>query len=145
MTDIVDAATRSRMMSGIKGKNTKPEMMVRQRLHAMGFRFRLHDRSLVGKPDIVLPRWGACVFVQGCFWHRHQGCRFATTPATRPYFWAQKFAQNVERDRKTVTALHEAGWRVAMVWECALKRDGAAAIDQLAAWLHSEGPLVEIE
>ena len=144
MTDIVDPATRSRMMSGIRGKNTKPEMVVRRRLHAMGFRFRLHDRTLAGSPDIILPKWRACVFVHGCFWHRHEGCQFATTPSTRADFWSEKFSRNVERDRQVAIRLIDAGWRVATVWECALRKNEAATIKQLADWVCSETPDVEI-
>ncbi|WP_340587303.1 DNA mismatch endonuclease Vsr [Erythrobacter alti] len=123
MTDIVDPATRSRMMSGIRGKNTKPEVRLRRLLHAEGFRFRVHDKHLPGKPDIVLPKWKAAIQVHGCFWHRHEGCRFATTPATRQDFWEEKFAGNVARDRRNLELLQDAGWRTAIVWECAI-RDG---------------------
>lgn len=122
MVDAVDKQTRSRMMSGIRGTNTKPEMMLRRALHARGFRFRIHDRRLPGKPDIVLPRWRVVIEVRGCFWHRHQGCPKATTPATRPDFWQDKFDANVRRDRANAEALLAAGWRVLIVWECALAR-----------------------
>src|SRR5690554_2960017 len=98
--DIVDESTRSRMMSAIGGRNTKPEIIVRKFLHARGFRFRLHVKDLPGRPDIVLPKWKACVFVHGCFWHRHANCRYATTPKTRPEFWAEKFRENVARDQR---------------------------------------------
>ena len=116
--DIVDRATRSRMMSGIRGRNTKPEVMVRRALHAAGLRFRLHRRDLPGVPDIVLPRWRAVVFVHGCFWHRHPGCRYATTPATNRAFWARKLSQNVLRDARQLRALRQLGWRVFVLWEC---------------------------
>jgi DNA mismatch endonuclease, patch repair protein len=121
MVDVVDRATRSRMMANIRGRDTKPEMAVRRTLHALGFRFRLHDRRLPGRPDIVLPRYRVAIFVHGCFWHRHVGCRFCTTPSTRPEFWAEKFASNVARDAKQVESLIVSGWRVATIWECALK------------------------
>lgn len=134
MADVVDKATRSRMMSAIKGKNTKPEMVVRQGLHRAGFRFRLHAPGLPGKPDLILPKWRAAIFVHGCFWHRHPGCRFTTTPATRPDFWAEKFRRNVLRDQQNLTALRDLGWRVATVWECEL-RLGADVVDKLAIWL----------
>ena len=98
MTDIVDSQTRSRMMSGIRGKNTKPELALRRSLHALGFRYRLHAKGIPGKPDIVMPKYRAVIFVHGCFWHRHAGCRYATVPATRPEFWATKFDANVVRD-----------------------------------------------
>lgn len=130
--DIVDPETRSRMMSGIRGKDTRPEMMVRKGLHRLGFRFRLHNRNLPGKPDLVLPKRAAVVFVHGCYWHRHQGCRYATTPSTRPEFWQAKFQGNVERDRRNQRELMKAGWRVFIVWECALRSDLVDALERLA-------------
>lgn len=139
MADIVDKATRSRMMAGIGGKNTKPEMVLRRALHAQGFRFRLHVASLPGKPDIVLPKHRAAILVHGCFWHRHADCRFATTPATRPDFWSEKFRQNVLRDQRNLAALRDRGWRVATVWECDIRR-GGEVIDAVAEWLQSGSP-----
>jgi DNA mismatch endonuclease, patch repair protein len=121
MPDIVDAKTRSRMMSGIGAKDTAPEMIVRRYLHATGLRFRLHDKRLPGRPDLSLPQYGAVIFVHGCFWHRHFGCRFATTPSTRADFWNSKFATNVERDLANVQALQGAGWTVFTIWECEIK------------------------
>jgi len=138
MVDVVDQATRSRMMSGIRGRNTRPEIALRRALHARGFRFRLHRKGLPGRPDVVLPRYRAVVFVHGCFWHRHPGCRFATTPSTRPEFWAEKFAQNVARDARAIEALTGDGWRVAVVWECALKRSAEETAEAVAAWLRGE-------
>jgi DNA mismatch endonuclease, patch repair protein len=116
--DIVDPETRSRMMSRIGPRNTRPELTVRRLLHGMGFRFRLHRRDLPGRPDIVLPRHGVAVFVHGCFWHRHPGCANCTTPKTRPEFWADKFRKNVARDARKMQELRTAGWRVLTVWEC---------------------------
>jgi len=116
MTDVVSPEKRSRMMSGIRGKDTKPERLVRSYLHRAGLRFRLHAR-LPGRPDIVLPKHHAVVFVHGCFWHRH-GCRFTTTPATRTAFWNAKFADNVRRDARVQEQLAAAGWRVFVVWGC---------------------------
>jgi len=121
--DIVDPATRSRMMSGIRGKDTVPEMMVRRFLHGRGFRYRLHRKELPGRPDLVLPRLKVCIFVNGCFWHRHPGCVFATTPKTRPEFWNEKFQKNVVRDLANIEALNNAGWNVLILWECQLKND----------------------
>lgn len=118
MADVVDAATRSRMMASIGPTHTRPEVLVRSYLHRTGLRFRLHAKGLAGRPDLVLPNFHAVVFVHGCFWHRHQGCRFATTPATRYDFWQTKFRQNVSRDQRVVEALRECGWRVFTVWEC---------------------------
>ncbi|MBI9080458.1 MAG: DNA mismatch endonuclease Vsr [Pseudodesulfovibrio sp.] len=118
MTDIVDKATRSRMMSSIKGKDSKPEMAVRKFLHASGLRFRLHRKDLPGKPDIILPKYKTAIFVHGCFWHRHEGCPKATTPASNMDFWEQKFAGNIERDRRNQGVLRSLGWRVLIMWEC---------------------------
>jgi DNA mismatch endonuclease (patch repair protein) len=110
-------------MSGIRGKNTVPEMLVRRFLHARGYRYRVHRRDLPGKPDLVLPRLKVCIFVHGCFWHRHPGCVYATTPKTRPEFWSEKFQKNVMRDLANIDALEAAGWNVLIVWECHLKND----------------------
>lgn len=111
-------------MSGIGGKNTKPELLVRKALFAAGFRFRLHRKDLPGRPDVALPGRRVVVFVHGCFWHAHQGCPYAKTPATRREFWEAKLAANVERDRRTREALLSAGWRVLVVWECATRSSG---------------------
>jgi DNA mismatch endonuclease (patch repair protein) len=145
MTDIVDKDTRSRMMAGIGGRNTKPERLLRSALHTRGFRFRLHARDLPGRPDILLPRYRAAILVHGCFWHRHPGCRYATTPATRPEFWQEKFAGNVRRDVAAVAALRERGWRVAIVWECGLRSAARveATVDRVAGWLRSGGAMPE--
>jgi DNA mismatch endonuclease (patch repair protein) len=136
MTDVVDQATRSRMMSGIRGKNTKPELSLRRALHRLGLRFRIHSAKLPGKPDIVFPKFRAVVQVHGCFWHRHRGCRFATTPASRTDFWQTKFDATLERDKSTELALRSLGWRTAVVWECELKDLGEHAIAAaLQSWL----------
>lgn len=138
MTDIVDSATRSRMMAGIRGKNTRPEVRLRKALHAMGFRFRLHDKRLPGRPDIVLPKWKVAIEVHGCFWHRHEGCRYSSTPATRPEFWAEKFAANVARDRRNLENLKELGWRTAVIWECWLReKDIGGLSEELCNWIRS--------
>jgi DNA mismatch endonuclease, patch repair protein len=121
MADIVDKRTRSRMMSGIRGKNTAPEKVVRSFLHASGLRFRLHATDLPGKPDIVLPRYRCVVEVRGCFWHQHSGCRFAYKPKSRPEFWLPKLRSNVRRDKKQRAALKASGWHLFEVWECSLK------------------------
>ena len=112
---------RSRNMAQIKNQSTKPEKLVRSLLHRMGYRFRLHVKTLPGNPDIVLPRYKAIIFVHGCFCHRHEGCPYTTTPTTRPEFWAKKFAGNIQRDKAVVEALAELGWRVLVVWGCELK------------------------
>ncbi|WP_081759046.1 very short patch repair endonuclease [Thioalkalivibrio sp. HK1] len=120
MTDTVDLKTRSRIMASVGGKNSKAERTLRRFLHAKGFRYILHDRRLPGTPDIVFPRYRAICFVHGCFWHRHPDCKHASTPSTRREFWDAKFRQNVERDRRNRYILLEMGWRVSVVWECAL-------------------------
>jgi len=118
-------------MSRIRGKNTKPELRLRSMLHRAGLRFRIHSASLPGKPDIVLSRYKAVVFVNGCFWHRHEDCRYCTTPKTRPQFWDKKFAETVARDRRKREALEGAGWRVFTVWECQLKQDAENTASRL--------------
>jgi DNA mismatch endonuclease, patch repair protein len=122
LADIVDKATRSSMMSGIRSRNTRPEMKVRRALHRAGFRFRLHVAGLAGKPDLVFPKHRAVLFVHGCYWHRHAGCRIASTPSTNREFWVCKFEANMKRDRQARQALLAAGWRVAVVWECATRK-----------------------
>jgi DNA mismatch endonuclease (patch repair protein) len=118
MPDIVPPHKRSEMMSGIRGRDTKPELEVRRYLHALGLRYRLHVADLPGRPDIVFPRHGAVVFVHGCFWHRHPGCRFAYQPKSNEEFWTSKFAKNIERDKRDALALTAMGWRVFVAWEC---------------------------
>ncbi|MCX5511915.1 very short patch repair endonuclease [Kaistia algarum] len=109
-------------MQRVGSRDTRPELVVRRALHAAGFRFRLHDRSLPGTPDIVLARWRTAIFVHGCFWHRHEGCRYSGMPKTRTDFWSMKFDRNVERDRANRKELQAAGWCVVEVWECEIKR-----------------------
>lgn len=138
MSDTVDRQTRSRIMRAVPRLHTHPELLVRHGLHRLGFRFRVADRRLPGSPDLKLSRYRAVVFVNGCFWHRHEGCRYATTPASNREWWEGKFAANVSRDAKKVGELLDAGWRVMVVWECALRRGGPPrddVIDQLAAWI----------
>ena len=129
--DVVDRKTRSRMMSGIKGKNTQPELILRKFLHAQGLRYRLHVSDLPGKPDIVLRRYKLCIFVHGCFWHRHDGCRYATTPKTRSSFWMKKFVANRQRDILVKMQLHAAGWRVFEIWECGFRNRSNDSINWL--------------
>jgi DNA mismatch endonuclease (patch repair protein) len=117
MVDIVSPEVRSRMMSGIRGKNTRPEIVVRQAAHRMGLRFRIHRKDLPGKPDLVFTKYKTVVFVHGCFWHRHN-CRLAAVPKTRPEFWEAKFKANVDRDLSNRTKLELLGWRVIEIWEC---------------------------
>lgn len=147
MTDIVDTATRSRMMSGIRSKNTKPEMLLRQGLHAAGLRFRLHDRQLPGRPDLVFPRYRAVIFAHGCFWHGHD-CHLFRWPATREDFWRAKIGRNREVDARALAGLAGQGWRHAIVWECALKGKERMAlpdvITRLAGWLRSDAVSLEL-
>lgn len=121
MTDVVDAVTRSRMMAGIQGKNTQPEMFLRQTLHSMGFRYRLGGKGLPGKPDIVFSKRRAVIFVNGCFWHRHD-CKYFKWPATNPQFWREKLNSNAQRDSRVVAELQSKGWTVLTVWECELRQ-----------------------
>tara|TARA_B100000575_G_scaffold77134_1_gene60314 strand:- start:36 stop:455 length:420 start_codon:yes stop_codon:yes gene_type:complete len=109
---------RSRNMSAIKSKNTKPEITVRKLLHSMGYRFRLHKKDLPGSPDIVLPKYKTVIFVHGCFWHRHQNCKYASTPKTRQEFWGVKFRENINRDKLNQENLSSKGWKIIVVWEC---------------------------
>jgi len=108
-------------MSRIRSKNTKPEILVRKWLHKQGFRFRLHQKDLPGKPDIVLPKYRTVIFVHGCFWHRHPGCKRTTTPSTNTEFWEEKFRKNVDRDVRNRETLEALGWKVIVVWECEVK------------------------
>lgn len=139
--DVFDRETRSRNMSAIRGADTKPEVALRRALHALGYRFRLHRRNLPGRPDIVLPGRSITIFVHGCYWHRHPGCRFATTPSTRTEFWSQKFEQNVARDARNHRELRELGWHVATIWECQIRKDAAEnTVRALSAWIeHPNG------
>ena len=146
MADVVDPATRSRMMSGIRGKNTKPELLIRKALHARGFRYRLHC-DLPGKPDICLPKHRAVIFVHGCFWHGH-GCHLFKWPKTRPEFWREKIVRNTEVDRAAESRLSDDGWRVAVIWECALKGRERLPLEDVistcADWLNSDQMRLEI-
>lgn len=123
MTDVFSSEKRSAVMQRIRSADTKPEILVRRLLFASGFRFHLQVKNLPGKPDIVLPKWKTVVFVNGCFWHQHPGCRRATIPASRKDYWLPKLKRNVERDAEEQDALIESGWRVLVVWECACRKD----------------------
>ncbi|MFV0644784.1 MAG: very short patch repair endonuclease [Sphingomonadaceae bacterium] len=147
MADIVSADVRSRMMAGIRGKNTRPELILRKGLHTAGFRFRIHVADLPGKPDIVLPKYRAVIFAHGCFWHGHD-CHLFKMPSTRTAFWQAKITRNREVDARTSKALADAGWRRATVWECALKgrtrRPLEDVLDNCARWLRSDTVELEI-
>ena len=146
MADVVSPAKRSQMMSAIKGKNSLPEMVVRKALFAMGHRFRVHRRDLPGTPDIAMPGRKIAIFVHGCFWHAHQGCKYAKTPSTRTEFWTTKLQGNVERDRRTADKLAEMGWRVLNVWECSTRNPEAVAglSEALQRWIDSDARIGEI-
>src|SRR5438309_147923 len=116
--DRLSKEQRSWNMGRIRSRNTGPEITVRSALHRLGFRFRLHSKALPGKPDIVLPKWNHVIFVHGCFWHRHSGCKMAYTPKSRSEFWSEKFKQNVARDEAAQLALTTLGWTVSTIWEC---------------------------
>jgi DNA mismatch endonuclease (patch repair protein) len=121
MADVHSVKIRSYNMSRIRSKDTKPEMLVRKFLFSRGFRYRLHDKKLPGKPDIVLCRFKTVIFVHGCFWHGHNGCRYFTIPKTRTEWWLSKITRNIENDNKSILALKNAGYQVITVWECDLK------------------------
>ncbi len=146
MTDVVDQATRSRMMSSIRAKDTKPEIVLRRTLHRAGLRYRLHGTRLPGKPDVVLKSRRAAIFVHGCFWHRHEGCYWCSTPSSNADFWAAKFKRNAARDAEVTAALRSEGWRVAVVWECGLRAPSleATALNFLA-WLGTDREYFESE
>lgn len=128
MTDVFDPEKRSEIMSRIRGRDTNPEMIVRRIAHGLGFRFRLYRRDLPGSPDLVFPKHRAVIMVHGCFWHRHPGCKHASTPKTRESFWKNKLEDNVARDRRNEIALGELGWRVMVIWQCETKvREAVAA------------------
>lgn len=147
MADIVTPEVRSRMMSGIRAKNTKPEMLLRKALHARGFRFRLHDRRMPGTPDMVFPRRGAVLFIHGCFWHGHS-CSLFKWPGTREEFWRQKIGRNQANDQRAELACEEMRWRVGTVWECALRgryrRPFDDVVNTISDWLESDNTALVI-
>ncbi|HEV2600623.1 very short patch repair endonuclease [Sphingopyxis sp.] len=141
MVDVVTPEVRSRMMAGIRGKNTKPEMLIRRGLHRLGLRFLVHDKRLPGKPDLVFPRWRATIFVNGCFWHGHD-CRLFKLPSTRTEFWRNKISANQKRDQAAIRMLEEKGWRTLTIWECQIKGRSAEEIKSVLQlcrnWLTDE-------
>ncbi len=147
MADVVSKQKRSEMMAGIRGKDTKPELIIRRGLHAMGYRFRIHRRDLPGNPDIVLPKYRAVIFVHGCFWHGHD-CHLFKWPKTREDFWRAKIGANRKRDREVRDASRNIGWRQLDVWECALKGKSCLsvpdALEQVDRWLKSDSPRDEL-
>lgn len=147
MPDIVDPATRSRMMAGIRGRDTKPELAIRRALHAKGFRYRLHGKNVPGRPDLVLRRYRAAIFVHGCFWHGHD-CPLFRLPGTRTEFWKAKIERNRERDREVAAALEDISWRRLTIWECALRGPRKlcfeSVIEDVSRWLKGQGAVLEI-
>lgn len=145
MVDVVSPSVRSRMMAGIRGKDTAPELLIRRALFARGLRYKLHDKTLPGKPDLVFPRCHAALFVHGCFWHAHD-CSLFRLPGTRTEWWREKLARNQANDTRHMAALLESGLRVATVWECAVrKRDRIDSIaDQLAEFIRGQATVLEI-
>lgn len=147
MVDIVDSVTRSKMMAGIKGRNTKPELLIRSLLHRKGFRYRLYGKDLPGKPDIILPKYKSVIFIHGCFWHGHQECPLFKLPTTRSEFWSTKISRNQQNDSKNINLLLANGWRVCIVWECSIrgaKKDPEKVINTIITWLSSKNSFLEI-
>ena len=147
MTDVVSSETRSRMMSGIRGRNTRPEIIIRRNLHKHGFRYRLHDKRLPGKPDIVLPRYRAVIMVHGCFWHGH-GCHLFKWPSSNKLFWKEKITKNRNVDERAARMLRENNWRILKIWECALKGRQRwptdSLVDDIVRWLNTGGDTHEL-
>ncbi|HAV3553974.1 very short patch repair endonuclease [Acinetobacter baumannii] len=147
MIDIVDTSTRSRIMASIKGRDTKPEILIRKLLHKRGFRFRLHVKELPGKPDVVLKKYKAVIFINACFWHGHKNCHLFKLPATRTDFWEEKINKNQLNDTKTIKLLLDNDWRVCVVWECSVrgaKKDLNMVINSISNWLLSDSVFTEI-
>lgn len=147
MSDIVDKETRSRMMAGIKGKNTKPELVIRKAIFNRGFRYRIHEKKLPGKPDIVLKKYKAVIFIHGCFWHKHN-CHLFKWPKSNPDFWKKKISSNKDNDLQNINKLIELGWRIAIIWECSLKGKGKLDFEELITklcdWIESSEERLEI-
>ncbi len=147
MPDILTPSQRHKCMTSIRGKNTKPEILVRKGLHARGFRFRLHNKKLPGSPDIVLPKYGVAIMVNGCFWHGHKGCRYATKPKSNVEFWETKIARNRHRDEVTTAHLEALGWTVITIWECELRNSSQLdeRLDALAEEIREAGKVKRIK
>lgn len=147
MVDKIDSATRSRNMAAIKSRNTTPELLIRSGLHKRGFRFRLHVKDLPGKPDIVLPKYNAVIFINGCFWHGHPNCRLYKLPGTRTEYWQKKITRNQANDARSRALLLESNWRVCIIWECkirASKKDLNQLIDIISDFLNSMDTFLEV-
>jgi len=137
MTDVFSKEKRSWIMSRVKGRDTKPEILVRSLVHLMGFRFRIHRRDLPGNPDIVLPRYGKVIFVHGCFWHGHERCPRSKRPSTNKGFWNKKLDENIERDKRFRRKLRRMGWKVLVVWQCEIRKP-EKLLGKLERFLHDE-------
>jgi DNA mismatch endonuclease (patch repair protein) len=135
MADTLTKPQRSKLMSKVRSRDTKPEWILRCGLHRLGFRYRLKNRHLPGSPDLVFAKFHAAVFVHGCYWHRHQGCKDASTPKSNIDFWERKFAENIERDSRIIRELENLGWRILVVWECELTRKARETVHRVASWL----------
>ena len=136
--DIVSKNKRSEMMANIKNRNTKPELLVRRYLYGKGFRYRLNLKVSGYRPDIVLIKYRTCIFIHGCFWHRHEGCKLASSPKSNSEFWEKKFAANRNRDEKAIATLKEEGWRIGIIWECAVRSGEYLRFDYLKAFEEKE-------
>jgi len=147
VADVVDRKTRSRMMSGIRGKDTKPELIIRKILHALGFRYKLHDKQLPGSPDMVFPKYKAVIFVNGCFWHGHN-CHLFKWPSSREEFWHNKITRTQEKDKENIEELLQENWRVLQIWECAIKGKERLPtekiIEKVSFWLKSSQTQLDI-
>lgn len=141
--DMFDPQKRTEIMSHIRSKNTKGEMLVSKYLHRLGFRFRLHAPNLPGKPDIVLPQYRCVVFIHGCFWHAHQGCKYYRDPKTNVEYWIPKIRRNVERDKLAVQELTSMGWHVEIIWECELKKDAFGRMDRLITSIRENNSILK--
>lgn len=135
--DTVSPEKRSEIMSHIRGENTLLEISLRKYLFSNGFRYRIHVKNLPGRPDIVLPKYKSVIFVHGCFWHQHEGCKIGKIPKTRTQFWNEKFQKNKERDKKNIDDLLKAGWKVLVVWECELLKRNTKKFDEIIQWITS--------
>lgn len=143
MAEKISPEVRSRMMAGIRSANTKPELLVRRYLHQAGFRFRLFPKDLPGRPDVVLAKWRTVLFVHGCFWHGHRGCRYFRIPKTRTEWWTAKIEANIARDARAEAQLREIGWRVGVVWECALRAHPDRTLSAVEGFLRGNETFAE--
>lgn len=138
MSDIFSSKKRSEIMRSIRSKNTKPELIIRSLVHRMGYRFKLHDKSLPGSPDLSLPKHRKVIFVHGCFWHSHKGCTRAALPVTNKAFWKRKIESNIRRDRQSLVELRRLGWRHLVIWQCQIKQNKFSRLyGRIAAFLDS--------